>query len=135
VRELGPATGAEIECWPCAVGERSGAVHFSGGRGEASRVDPGGGVVVPCVALDDVLPCAIPGYLKMDIEGAEPQALRGARRLLDRARPRLAVCVYHCPDHLWSIGAQIEELDLEYDLHLRAHGFAGFDLVLYATPR
>jgi len=36
-------------------------------------------------------------YIKMDIEGAEPRALEGARRTIERFRPRLAVSVYHTP--------------------------------------
>jgi hypothetical protein len=92
-------------------------------------------VVVQCVALDDALPVESPTYVKLDIEGAEPAALQGARRLLTRARPRLAVCVYHEPDHLWSLPLWVDALGLDYDLHLRAHRYNGFDVVLYAIPR
>ena len=34
-------------------------------------------------------------FIKMDIEGAEPRALRGAAATLKKFRPRLAVCTYH----------------------------------------
>jgi FkbM family methyltransferase len=36
-------------------------------------------------------------FVKMDIEGAEPRALAGARQTLARFRPRLALSVYHSP--------------------------------------
>ena len=60
-----------------------------------------------------------PTDLKRDIEGAEPEALDGARALILRARPRLAVCAYHRCDHLWSIAEWISALDAGYSLHLR----------------
>jgi len=39
----------------------------------------------------------------MDIEGAEPDALRGASELLRKHLPVLAVCLYHRSEHLWQI--------------------------------
>jgi len=38
-------------------------------------------------------------FIKMDIEGAEVRALRGARQTLRRFHPRLSVAVYHEWDH------------------------------------
>jgi FkbM family methyltransferase len=36
-------------------------------------------------------------FIKMDIEGAEPKALRGGRATLAKWRPRMAISVYHQP--------------------------------------
>jgi hypothetical protein len=89
---------------------------------------------VTVVALDDVLPGIVATDLKMDIEGAELDALRGATELIRRRRPRLAICVYHQPEHLWRIPMFVRDLGLSYDFHLRSHGFFGFDVVMYAIP-
>jgi FkbM family methyltransferase len=47
-------------------------------------------------------------YIKMDIEGAEPKALEGARMTLDRFHPRLSISVYHAPDHPQTVPAVIK---------------------------
>jgi FkbM family methyltransferase len=129
------AATSRVQLWPCGVAAETRQMRFSATGGETGHLSESGGAVVQCVALDDVLPSFDATDVKMDIEGAEADALAGARRLIRRSRPRLAVCVYHRPDHLWSLAATIEEMDLDYELYLRAHGHAGFDLVAYAVPR
>lgn len=49
------------------------------------------------VALDDVIdiPAGSKVFLKMDIEGAEPAALRGAKRILTANKVKASVCSYH----------------------------------------
>ncbi len=49
-------------------------------------------------------------FIKMDIEGAEPNALRGARQTLTRFHPRLAISSYHAPDHPATIPAVVGEI-------------------------
>jgi len=128
------ASNADVQLWPCAVWHSTEQLHFAAGQGEASQLASTGDTVVQAVALDDVLPGFEATDLKMDIEGAEPQALDGARRLVARCRPRLALCAYHRPEHLWSLSAAIDEMQLEYTFFLRAHAHGGFDVVLYAIP-
>jgi FkbM family methyltransferase len=55
-------------------------------------------------------------FIKMDIEGAEPNALRGARQTLARFHPRLAISSYHAPDHPATIPAVIGEIAPGYQI-------------------
>ena len=134
-RARGLSNVASLQLWPCAVADSTGLRRFSADAGEASSLSDGGDTTVQCVALDDALPTFQATDIKMDIEGAEPEAMRGATRMISRCRPRLALCVYHRPDHLWSLSAAVEALDLDYAFLLRAHAHAGFDMVMYAVPR
>jgi FkbM family methyltransferase len=88
------------------------------------------GHVVP---LDDVLGSEPVSFIKMDIEGAEPQALNGARRTIREQKPRLAVCVYHHIRHLWDIPLTIHELAPEYRIYLRHHTNLEYETVCYAV--
>lgn len=42
-------------------------------------------------------------YLKIDIEGADLDALQGGRTMLRTHRPVVAAASYHTPDHIWQI--------------------------------
>ena len=56
----------------------------------------------------------LPTFIELDIEGAEPQALLGAKHILQTAKPKLAICVYHCQDHIYSIPKIIKDINPGY---------------------
>jgi len=72
-------------------------------------------------------------FIKMDIEGAEPNALRGAEETIRRDRPALQICLYHSPEHLWEIPEYVKSLVPGYTFHIGHHGIIRTDTVLYAT--
>jgi hypothetical protein len=52
--------------------------------------------------------------IKMDIEGAEVRALRGATETIRRFRPRLAIATYHTPSDLAGVPAAVREIRSDY---------------------
>jgi FkbM family methyltransferase len=115
-----------------ALSDRDGTVQFDASGSAASAVAKQG-VTVKSVALDSALAEA-PTWIKMDIEGSEPAALRGAGRTIADHAPILSVCVYHSQNHLWRIPLQIAELHRGYRLYLRPFVPESWDLVCYAIP-
>jgi hypothetical protein len=73
-------------------------------------------------------------FIKMDIEGAEYDALLGAAKVIQRDRPILAICVYHTQSDIWRIPLLIHEMLPEHLLYLRAYEGDGFQTVMYAIP-
>ncbi|MBI3723931.1 FkbM family methyltransferase [bacterium] len=73
-------------------------------------------------------------YIKMDIEGAEPQAIRGAAATISRFRPQLAISIYHEHRHFWEIPLQLFELCPGYRFFLKHYHFIANETVLYAVP-
>lgn len=119
---------------PFAVGDQTEVLSFFGCGTDASQLAPEGNMAVQCVRLDELLAQETPTYIKMDIEGAEPKALLGARETIRRCRPKLAICVYHEPEHLWTIPLLLKELQPKGKLYLRPHLADGWDLVCYSLP-
>ena len=72
--------------------------------------------------------------IKMDIEGAEYDALLGARKVIERDKPILAICVYHTQNDIWRIPLLIREMLPEHKLYLRAYEGDGFQTVAFAVP-
>lgn len=70
--------------------------------------------------------------IKLDIEGAELVALKGAKNVLRRDYPKLIICLYHNPQDLYEIPLYIKSICPDYVFHI-AHSSAGFnDTILYA---
>jgi FkbM family methyltransferase len=130
----GKSATSTICLYPCGVSARTTQIRFSTGGGESSRFSDDGEVVIPCVALDEALVHFRPNLIKMDIEGAEYDALLGARQLIERDRPGLAICVYHRPEDLWRIPLLMAGWLQGGRHYLRLHAHHTFDLVYYWVP-
>jgi FkbM family methyltransferase len=117
-----------------ALGDATSIINVENSGGPSSRVGHGD-YQVPCRMIDEFIEGkAVPSFIKLDIEGYEPQALRGARQTLSRGRPVVAACVYHIQNHLWEIPLELDEAVVDYRYHLVPHLSDGWDLVVYALP-
>jgi FkbM family methyltransferase len=125
---------SKIEVLPFAVGASNGKVKFSANGNAASSIGQDGTSEVDCIALDSILSESAPTFIKMDIEGAELDALFGARDLIKKYNPVLAICAYHQQDHLWQVPLKIASISDQYNFFMRPHGEECYDCVCYAIP-
>ncbi|TDG11621.1 FkbM family methyltransferase [Seongchinamella unica] len=73
--------------------------------------------------------------IKMDIEGAELQALKGATETIRKHRPKLAICLYHLPADPVKLPKLLNEIDCGYQFFFKwAHLRSGWEAVLLAHP-
>lgn len=118
--------------YPCAVSEKTGTAALSS-HGGSSVLSRTGDSPVVCVALDDVLKGFLPTFIKMDIEGEELSALAGAKNLIHRDRPDLAISVYHRINHIWDVPLLLDSWGLGYQFYVRSYNACTMETVLYAT--
>jgi hypothetical protein len=69
----------------------------------------------------------------MDIEGAEKEAIIGAKNIIKQNHPKLAICVYHKPEDIYQLPQLIYEIDSSYKFTLQQHEDGVYDTVLYAV--
>lgn len=74
-------------------------------------------------------------YIKMDVEGAEFMALKGAEKTILANRPILGISIYHKKRDLIDIPAYIKQLAPEYKFYFRVHKKLAIDTVMYAVAR
>lgn len=123
-----------LKAYQLAIGDAIGETFIEADDGPAARVGTGNDRV--CVTtLDELSKSIAPAtFIKIDIEGFEPQCLRGGRQLIAELHPVIAVSVYHEQNHLWSILQQLHSYYSDYHFSLCPHVSEGWDLVLYAVP-
>jgi len=73
-----------------------------------------------------------PQLIKMDIEGSELNALKGAYNLIKEYAPKLQICLYHKPSDLWEIPIYIKTLSHNYKFFIGHHSYNWAETVLYA---
>lgn len=101
--------------------------------GERSFLDNSGKSKIPMISIDEVVGDDKVSFIKMDIEGAELEALKGAAKTIKNNKPRLAICLYHKKEDIVEIPKYIKELVPEYKLYIRHYGPYIVDTVLYAV--
>jgi FkbM family methyltransferase len=97
----------------------------------SSRVSASGMNTIELDTIDSILANSAVSFIKMDIEGFEFEAVKGARTTIQRQHPKLAISLYHKPEDMITIPRYISTLVPAYRWYLRAHKCMSIDVVLY----
>ncbi len=131
----------KIEICEAALAAQAGTLHFTpdpsnNGAGKVSKEPQKESYAVPAVSIDGF--CKEkgihPDFIKMDIEGAEPAALQGARQTILENRPRLAISIYHAWQHRWEIPLLVRDMTPGYEYYVKKSQ-PYTETILLAAPR
>lgn len=124
----------DAELFPYGAFDENTTLRFDPVEGDegSARVSECGELSVEVRRLDDLLQDRRVTFIKMDIEGSELAALRGAEWIIREQRPKLAICVYHKPGDMWEIPAFLLNCHPDYRLYLRHYSISDTETVLYA---
>lgn len=114
------------------IWERPDTLYFNSGLESSSNLSKNGDIQIPVDSIDHILSGDKATFIKMDIEGSELQALKGAKNTITKYKPKLAICIYHKPEDLIEIPKYIKNLVPEYKFYVRNHHFSAIETVLYA---
>jgi FkbM family methyltransferase len=126
---------SQISILDKATGARPDFVKFQAEGKSSSAFSDVGTITVEVTTLDIMSKSDIPTVIKLDIEGAELEALQGASKTIREHQPIICIALYHRQKDIWQLPQYIKSLSSEYLFFLRQHYFDGFDLNCYAVPK
>ena len=122
----------EIHLYNAGLWSSEKTLYFIEGNTGNSRVsDEETELAIEVMALDHCVQEKVT-FIKMDIEGAELEALHGCKEIIKKYKPKLAICIYHKQSDLIDIPLYIKELVPEYKLYIRHYSNCGSETILYA---
>jgi FkbM family methyltransferase len=117
------------------AGRDKGEARFSSIVNGASNINEQGDAVIQIDSIDNLLyDKEHVTYIKMDVEGAEMDALIGASKVIGRDKPKLAISLYHKIGDFYEIPYYLMNAYEGYDYYIRQHS-NNSETVLYAIPQ
>ena len=121
-----------IDTYKIGAWSETGYLFFEEDGGGSSRIYDKGATKIKVDAMDNMFLDEPVSFIKMDVEGAEEQALLGAKNIIQKYKPKLAICVYHKPEDIVGLPLLIKEILPEYKIYLRHHTEFDIETVCYA---
>jgi len=122
--------------YPAGVYSSNKILNFSNnGVDSSASLDASSNIQVPVVSIDTVILNSAPNFIKMDIEGAEKEALIGATKTIQKYKPNLAICLYHKPQDLWELPLLVKQIEPSYDMYIKVHEDMCLSTVLYCISK
>jgi FkbM family methyltransferase len=122
---------------PAGASRASGQVSFkaTGGMGSQQVAEGTGDTTIDVVAIDDLPQARGATFIKMDIEGAEMDALLGAASTIGANRPKLAICIYHSHEDMLRLPEWVHDNFPDYLIYVRQHHYLWTaETVMYCRP-
>ncbi len=135
---LNPHLSEKIQLFKNPLGQVSGEKLYAVGNGPGTSVSSEyseGAVELHTLSIDDLVEqnnIEKIDLIKLDVECSEVPTLKGAINTIRKFKPKLAICVYHKKDDLWTIPQLIKEMLPEYTLYLDHHTINFTETVIYA---
>lgn len=134
VNKYGKEISDKIMAYNYGLSNEEKEIVYSDGD-SGSSIDENGEFTGKVIDLDTILAGEKVTFIKMDIEGAEFDALHGAQKTIKIFKPKLAICIYHSAEDLWRIPLYIKKLVPDYKIYVRHHTDIQYETVCYAIPK
>ena len=102
--------------------------------GSVSAISNDGNAIITVDTLDALVSGKV-SFIKMDIEGAEIEAIAGAKSSIEVNHPSLAVSVYHKDDDFWRIPELVLSIREDYGIYLRHYTEGVAETIMFFVPK
>lgn len=131
----------KVLLYECAAWNREEYIYFDSDNvaGKTScKISDSGKTKAKAVTIDGLIKKVFNvdykcDYIKMDIEGAEYQALQGAETTIKKNKPILAISAYHRKDDIFRLAELITQFRDDYKIYFRNYCKFGIELVMYGV--
>jgi hypothetical protein len=104
------------------------------GKDSVSSVSDQGDIKINIDTIDNIIEDKTT-FIKMDIEGYEEKAIKGAKRHILEDYPKMAICVYHKADDMWKLKNEIFSIRNDYKIYLRHYTEGIHETVMFFVPK
>lgn len=112
-----------VKVHEAGIWNKEGELGFSDSGGRQSTFIGAEKRTVPVTTIDAVAAGREVSLIKMDVEGAEVQALEGGRKTLQKFLPKLFVAAYHYDVDLFRLPLLLQQIAPQYKIFLRKHPY------------
>ena len=126
-----------IEAFNCGAWSEDTTLFFSSDKGRGSRAEQTalGTREVKMMKVDSMLKGKPASFIKMDVEGAEEQAILGAKNTIATFSPKLNIALYHRNEDMYKLPLLINSINSSYDLYIRHFPYIpDWEACLFAAP-
>lgn len=138
MNRLAPYTNYELI--PFGLWHKQGKLRFEMlGLGTRST-DLNNASTIECdvLSIDEFVKCRNMNqvdFIKLDVEGAELNVIKGAIKTITKFRPKLAISVYHKLQDIYFIPLFLKDICPDYEFYLGQHHSSLFETILYAKSK
>ena len=130
-RELGHFKN--IEFLACGISNKKATLHFNEEK-SFSTIYAKGTQSIEVDTIDNIVKEKV-DFIKLDIEGAEQDAIDGAQETIRKYKPILAICIYHKAQDWYKIPQKVLAIESEYKVYIRHYMEGIFETVMYFIPK
>lgn len=121
VKGLDDSISHKMDCFHCGVYDKDGEEKFFVLHGPGTFAADIGTERVKTAKIDSILSGSRATYIKMNIEGSEVPALKGARNTIINYKPRMAIMGYHKTEDFWEVPLLMKQYRPDYKINLRSY--------------
>ena len=125
---------SDIQLWNMGIWSSDCDIYFNNSLGRGSSIQENGTQKLPVTNIDTLYQIQKVSYIKIDVEGAEKQALSGGINTLRRDKPKLNIALYHRSEDIFELPLLLHGINPDYRIYIRQHPhIPAWDMNLYAV--
>lgn len=124
-----------IKTYKYGIWSKKATLRFNANGDIGAKIDSNGECEIKVTNLDAIPDCYNATFIKMDIEGAELEALKGAKKIIMNNKPKLAISIYHSDDDMIDIIEFIRNKYPFYNIYVRHHSNIESETVMYCIKK